>query len=144
MSPTTLERLSALAVALQDVLHTHSHRAIARSLGLSPETPSTRGPRPTHWPLDDLLRLAEQHPTIADALRGLFAAPSATSPSASPETAVKTAIGSAAGLIQHAIDRLADDHLGDDELRDTDAEIASVQTQLSQARAVIRARRRRA
>ena len=129
MSPTTLARLSV--------------RAIARSLGLSPETPSQRGATPTRWPIDDLLRLSEAHPTIADALRDLFAAAEAEPTPCTAERATAGVVRAMGAAVAAIMDRL-DGGLDDGELRDTEADLASLAAQVSQARALIRRNRKSA
>jgi hypothetical protein len=144
MSPAIHRALAGLADALQDVLASYATRAIAHQIGCHHSTVAERGPMPTAWPLADLLALAEEHPVIADALRALFAAQDGSTSDATVERASHQLLASMGGEIQRLAERLADGTLDDAELRATDAEFTSLAAQISQARAVIRARRKRA
>jgi hypothetical protein len=144
MSPAIHRSLAALADALQDVLAGHSTRALAHQVGCHHSTIAERGPTPTAWPIADLLSLAEHHPTIADALRSLFAATASPASDATPERATRGLIAAMGGEIQRLAERLGDERLDDAELRATDTDLTSLAAQISQARALIRARRRQA
>lgn len=143
MSRPIEHRMSDLANAIDALLQT-GQRDLARLLGCSHSTPGARGPNPGAWPLGDLLKMADHHPTVADALRAVFEAPAAAPSDISPERAARALIGSMGGEIQALAERLGNDALDDAELRDTETDLAQLAVDISRARAVIRARRRRA
>lgn len=141
MTPATRARLCDLSVALQDLLLSESHRSIARRLGCSPSTPAERGARPEAWPIDALLDLAEASPRVADALRALFAAAEAEPTPCTAERATASVVRAMGAAVAAIMDRL-DGGLDDGELRDTESDLANLAAQVSQARALIRRRRR--
>lgn len=147
MTPARRAALAALADALQDVLQGGSDqistRGLARYLGRGKSTPTDRGSDPDRWPISDLLLLSDRYATIDSALRDLFspAAPPADA-SASAERLASSLIRTMGEDIARLMGRLERDGLDAAELRDTDTDLANLQTLVTQARAAVRARRR--
>jgi hypothetical protein len=142
MSPASRTRLSELADALSELLVSGVQREIARQLGMSHSTPGDRGSNPDAWTISQLKELGELYPQIDEALANLFTSPAPPPLDSNAETHVRDLIGAMGGQIQRLIARLDRDGLDDAELRATDTDMASLQAQITQARAVIRIRRR--
>lgn len=130
------------ATAFEAVLGDVPLRVLGRSLGHAHKTISARGCDLRAWPADELIKLALAHPRIYDALVGGMTGAAMTTAQGDAQAQARGISTIMAGDIERLLRRLEDGRLDDRELRDTDTDLADLQTRLSQVRAAIRAQRR--